>query len=63
MSEKRDAIWQLVEAIQRAVGGGVAKKIVLVAYFDAQGNCIGREEIEVKKIFPKEIFFNLTNAK
>jgi hypothetical protein len=55
---KSSGIWHLIEAIQRAVGGGVAKKLTIVAYFDAAGNCVGREEIQVTKIYPKEIFQN-----
>lgn len=52
---KKNTLWHLVNALQGVAGGGVCKRVTLVAYFDAQGNCIGREEIVVTKLYPKNI--------
>jgi hypothetical protein len=53
---KRENLWHLLEALQRVAGGGVCKRVTLVAYFDAAGRCVGREEIEVVKLYPTAIF-------
>lgn len=53
---KQADLWHLVNALAREAGGGVCKRLTVVAYFDAGGNYVGREEIDVKKLYPKEIF-------
>lgn len=46
----------LVSALQRVAGGGVCKRVTLVAYFNETGECVGREEIRVEKLYPNKIF-------
>ena len=58
LPSKQNTLWHLINALQRVVGGGVCKKVTLVAYFDAHGNCISREEIRVTKLYPSD-FFNI----
>jgi len=59
LPSRQNSIWHLVNALQAAVGGGACKKVTLVAYFDAHGNCVGREELQVVKLYPKDIFARL----
>jgi len=57
---RASSLWHLVEAMQRATSsGGFPKKVTLTAYFDESGRCVGREQIEVVKIFPNGVFEKL----
>lgn len=56
------SLWHIVNALARHAGGGVCKRVTVVAYFDAAGRCVGHEEITVKKLYPKKIFDILTGS-
>jgi len=62
LPSKQNTLWHLVNALQQVAGGGVCKKVTLVAYFDAHGRCMAREEIRVTKLYPGDFFDILKKA-
>jgi len=59
---RQNGLWHLVNALARVAGGGVCKRVTLVAYFDAGGRCVGHEEITVSKLYPKEVLDIIVNS-
>ena len=62
-TSRTTGLWHIVNALQREAGGGVCKRVTVVAYFDAGGRCVGREEIKVEKLYPRKIFDILLNER
>jgi len=51
----------LVEAMQRETGGGCAKAVTVTAFFDQQGNLVGRTEVKSVKLLPGSLTELLKN--